>query len=153
MKKDWRIYSLRADFNGLSAKLGVDPVVVRIMRNRGLTEEQDYENFLYGTLNSAHSPEKMLDMELGVDIISASIDEGENIRVVGDYDVDGVTSTYILYDAIKNLGGNVSYDIPHRVRDGYGMNVRIVEDAYKDGVSTIITCDNGISAVDAVAKA
>jgi single-stranded-DNA-specific exonuclease len=73
--------------------------------------------------------------------------------VVGDYDVDGVTSTYILYDAIKNLGGNVSYDIPHRVRDGYGMNVRIVEDAYKDGVSTIITCDNGIAAVDAVAKA
>ena len=153
MKKDWRIYSLRADFNGLAAKLGVDPVVVRIMRNRGLTEEQDYENFLYGTLNSAHSPEKMLDMELGVDIISASIDEGENIRVVGDYDVDGVTSTYILYDAIKNLGGNVSYDIPHRVRDGYGMNVRIVEDAYNDGVSTIITCDNGIAAVDAVAKA
>jgi len=153
MKKDWRVYNLAADFNALAGKLGVDPVVVRIMRNRGIIEDGDYESFLYGTLSNVHSPEKMLDMELGVDIISASLDEGEHIRVVGDYDVDGVTSTYILYDALKSLGANVSYDIPHRVRDGYGMNIRIVEDAYNDGVNTIITCDNGIAAVDAVARA
>ena len=153
MKKDWRVFNLAADFNGLAGKLGVDPVVVRIMRNRGIIEDKDYESFLYGTLSNTHSPEKMLDMELGVDIISAALDEGEHIRVVGDYDVDGVTSTYILYDALKSLGANVSYDIPHRVRDGYGMNIRIVEDVYNDGVNTIITCDNGIAAVDAVARA
>lgn len=153
MNKNWRIYALKADFNELSRKFGIDPVVARVLRNRGLESDQDYENFLYGTLDSVHSPEDMLDIELGADIISEAIDEGKPIRVVGDYDVDGVMSTYILYDALKKLGAVVSYDIPHRVRDGYGMNERIVDDAHADGVEVIITCDNGISAVAAVKKA
>ena len=153
MRKDWRIHNLAADFNGLGQKLGVDPVVIRVMRNRGIIEDEDYRSFLYGTLADTHAPELMLDMELGADIISSGIDGGESIRIVGDYDVDGVTSTYVLYDAIKKLGGNVSYDIPHRIRDGYGINERIVMDAYNDGVSMIVTCDNGIAAVEAINKA
>ena len=153
MRKDWRIHNLAADFNGLAGKLGVDPVVIRVMRNRGITEDEDYRSFLFGSLADTHAPELMLDMELGADIISSAIDGGESIRIVGDYDVDGVTSTYVLYDAIKKLGGNVSYDIPHRIRDGYGINERIVMDAYNDGVSLIVTCDNGIAAVEAINKA
>ena len=153
MRKDWRIHNLAADFNGLAGKLGVDPVVIRVMRNRGITENEDYRSFLFGSLADTHAPELMLDMELGADIISSAIDGGESIRIVGDYDVDGVTSTYVLYDAIKKLGGNVSYDIPHRIRDGYGINERIVMDAYNDGVSLIVTCDNGIAAVEAINKA
>ena len=153
MKKDWRIYALKADFNSIAKRFGVDPVVARVLRNRGLESDKDYERFLYGTLDSVHAPEDMLDIELGADIIGEAIEEGGSIRIVGDYDVDGVMSTYILYDALKNLGAEVSYDIPHRVRDGYGINSRIVDDANEDGVEVIITCDNGISAVDAVAKA
>ena len=153
MRKDWRIHNLAADFNGLAGKLGVDPVVIRVMRNRGITEDEDYRSFLFGSLADTHAPELMLDMELGADIISSAIDGGESIRIVGDYDVDGVTSTYVLYEAIKKLGGNVSYDIPHRIRDGYGINERIVMDAYNDGVSLIVTCDNGIAAVEAINKA
>ena len=153
MTKDWRIYALKADFNELARKFGIDPVVARILRNRGLQTDEEYENYLYGTLDSVHEPESMLDIELGADIIIDAISTGRSIRIVGDYDVDGVMSTYILYDAFKNLGADVSYDIPHRVRDGYGINERIVDDAYADGVELIVTCDNGISAVDAVNKA
>ena len=153
MTKDWRIYALKADFNELARKFNIDPVVARILRNRGLQTDEEYENYLYGTLDSVHEPESMLDIELGADIIIDAISAGRSIRIVGDYDVDGVMSTYILYDAFKNLGADVSYDIPHRVRDGYGINERIVDDAYADGVELIVTCDNGISAVDAVNKA
>ena len=153
MTKDWRIYALKADFNELARKFNIDPVVARILRNRGLQTDEEYENYLYGTLDSVHEPESMLDIELGADIIIDVISAGRSIRIVGDYDVDGVMSTYILYDAFKNLGADVSYDIPHRVRDGYGINERIVDDAYADGVELIVTCDNGISAVDAVNKA
>ncbi len=153
MTKDWRIYALKADFNELARKFNIDPVVARILRNRGLQTDEEYENYLYGTLDSVHEPESMLDIELGADIIIDAISAGRSIRIVGDYDVDGVMSTYILYDAFKNLGADVSYDIPHRVRDGYGINERIVDDAYADGVELIVTCDNGIAAVDAVNKA
>ena len=153
MKKDWRIYSLRADFNGLAAKLGVDPVVVRIMRNRGLTEEQDYENVLYGTLNSAHSPEKMLDMELGVDIISASIDDGENIRVVGDYDVDGCTAVALVYKFLLQFYSNIEYYIPDRYEEGYGISRKGLDYAAETGVKLIIVLDCGIKAIDEIAYA
>ena len=153
MRKEWRIHNLGADFMGLASKLGVDPVVVRVMRNRGITEPEIYRSFLNGTLVDTHEPELMMDMELAADIISSSIDCGEKIRIVGDYDVDGVTSTFVLYDAIKNLGGDVSYDIPHRIIDGYGINERIVMDAFNAGVTTLVTCDNGIAAVDAINKA
>ncbi|HBZ03975.1 MAG TPA: single-stranded-DNA-specific exonuclease RecJ [Lachnospiraceae bacterium] len=153
MHQDWRIYAKNADFKALSEKYGIDPVVARVIRNRDVVTESDFENYIYGTLESTYAPERMMDMELGVDIIMSSIEDGENIRVVGDYDVDGVMSSYILYDGLKRAGANVSVDIPHRILDGYGINERIIEKAYNDGIHTIITCDNGIAAVNAVAKA
>lgn len=153
MHQDWRIYAKNADFKALSEKYGIDPVVARVIRNRDVVTDTDFENYIYGTLESTYAPELMMDMELGVDIIMSSIEDGENIRVVGDYDVDGVMSTYILYDGLKRAGANVSVDIPHRINDGYGINERIIDKAYNDGIHTIITCDNGIAAVNAVAKA
>ena len=124
-----------------------------MIRNRDIVTEEDFENYIYGTLENVNDPYELLDVELAADIVAGSIEAEEKIRIVGDYDVDGVTSTYILYDALRRLGADVSYDIPHRITDGYGINVRIVEQAYNDGVSTIITCDNGISAVEAVDRA
>ncbi|SNU08574.1 exonuclease RecJ [Lachnospiraceae bacterium] len=153
MHQDWRIYAKNADFKALSEKYGIDPVVARVIRNRDVVTDSDFENYIYGTLESTYAPDLMMDMELGVDIIMSSIEDGENIRVVGDYDVDGVMSSFILYDGLKKAGANVSVDIPHRITDGYGINERIIDKAYNDGVHTIITCDNGIAAVSAVAKA
>ena len=153
MKKDWRIYAKNADFNALSKRFGINPVTARIIRNRDIETPEEMERYLYGTLDSCFDPEIMTDMELGADIIMSAIETGDSIRVVGDYDVDGVMSTYILYDALKKAGANVTYDIPHRVIDGYGINERIIMQAYQDGVDVIITCDNGIAAVDAINKA
>ncbi|MBO4864411.1 MAG: single-stranded-DNA-specific exonuclease RecJ [Eubacterium sp.] len=153
MHQDWRIYAKTADFKALSARYGIDPVVARVIRNRDIETDKDYESYLFGTLDFTHDPGLMLDMELGVDIIMSSIEDGENIRVVGDYDVDGVMSSYILYDGLMKAGANVSVDIPHRINDGYGINERIIDKAYNDGIHTIITCDNGIAAVNAINKA
>ena len=153
MKQDWRIYAKKADFNALSKHFGIDPVVARVIRNRDVETDADFENYLFGSLASVHDPHTMMDMELGTDIVMTAIEDGENIRVVGDYDVDGVMSTFILYQGFRNAGANVSYDIPHRISDGYGINERIIDKAYEDGVSLIITCDNGIAAVSAINKA
>lgn len=153
MKKQWRIQAKRADFKALGERFNIDQVVARVIRNRDIETDEDFENYIYGTLESVNDPYELLDVELAADIVAGSIEAEEKIRIVGDYDVDGVTSTYILYDALRRLGADVSYDIPHRITDGYGINVRIVEQAYNDGVSTIITCDNGISAVEAVDRA
>ena len=153
MEADWRMYSKRADFDAISKRFNIDPVVARVIRNRDVEGDEAIEQFLYGTLDSCHSGSLMKDMNKGVEILSSKLDEGASIRIVGDYDVDGVTSTYILYDAIRKLGGQVSYDIPHRIADGYGINVRIIEQAASDGVDTIITCDNGIAAFDAIDRA
>ncbi len=153
MKQDWRIYAKKADFNAISAKYGIDPVIARILRNRDVVTDKEFEKYLYGTLDSVCDPREMLDIELGTDIIASAIEAGENIRVVGDYDVDGVMSTYILYDGLKNAGANVSYDIPHRIQDGYGINERIIRKAFEEGIDVIITCDNGIAAVNSIAVA
>ena len=153
MKQDWRIYAKKADFNAISAKYGIDPVIARILRNRDVVTDKDFEKYLYGTLDSVCDPREMLDIELGTDIIASAIEAGENIRVVGDYDVDGVMSTYILYDGLKNAGANVSFDIPHRIQDGYGINERIIRKAFEEGIDVIITCDNGIAAVNSIAVA
>lgn len=153
MDAEWRVYSKRADFNYLAKKYNIDPVVARILRNRDLTSEKDIEMYLYGTLNDCHDPHLLLDMDKAVDIMAEKIKEKKKIRIVSDYDVDGVTSNYILFHALKTIGADVSYDIPDRIKDGYGMNIRIVDEAFKAGVDTIITCDNGIAAFSAIDKA
>lgn len=153
MDTAWRMYSKRADFNLLAKKFNIDPVVARVIRNRDIVDDKDIEMYLYGTLKDVHDPHLLKDMDKACSIMAEKIRAGKKIRIVSDYDVDGVTSNYILLHALKRLGAEVSYDIPDRIKDGYGMNERIVDAAYNDGVDTIITCDNGIAAFTAVEKA
>ena len=144
----WYVYGKKADFNSLGAKYGISPIIARIMINRGINEDE-FDMFLNGTLDDLHDGRLMTDMELAADIIAESVEEGRKIRVVGDYDIDGVCSTYILVHALQRMNADVSFDIPDRIRDGYGINTNIINRAYDDGIELIITCDNGISAHEA----
>ncbi len=148
----WMLNRRGADFKGLAAKLGVDPVLVMLMVNRGITSLEDMEHFLHPTLNFP-DPHLLADVDLACELLMYAIDEGTHIRVIGDYDVDGIMSTYILVTAIEDCGGLVDYSLPHRVEDGYGINPAMVEKAAAEGVGLIITCDNGIAATPAIARA
>lgn len=159
-KEIWMVQTKRADFNGLAEKLGVTPVSVRIMRNRGLETEESMRRYLYGTLDELYDGGLMTDMEKAVEILSDKLRKGIRLRVIGDYDIDGVCSTYLLLVGLKRaakaLGGNpeqVDYEIPDRIKDGYGINEAIIRQAASDQVDTIITCDNGISASKEIALA
>ena len=134
-------------------ELGIDPLCARVIRNRGAETIDDARNYLEGDMSLLHDPFLLPDMDKAVTGLLDAIDKGEKIRVVGDYDVDGVTSTCILVKGISACGGDVSYAIPHRLKDGYGINDDIVRDASQSGVGLIITCDNGIAAASQVALA
>ncbi len=153
MKQRWMVQNKNADFQGIGRSLSIDPVTVRILRNRGLTTAEEMKAFLEADEKQFCNPYLMKDMELGVSIIIASIQNGERIRIIGDYDVDGITSSYILYRAITSLNGDVTVAIPHRVKDGYGLNANLINQCKEDGIQTIITCDNGVSAGEALALA
>lgn len=150
--QNWMIRTKRGDFEGLSHKFNIDPVVARILVNRGL-EENEFESFLHPQLSDLQDAYLMEDMNQAVRIICHDIEEGHSIRIVSDYDVDGVMSNYILYKGFQRVGATVDYVIPHRIKDGYGINEEIIQKAYEDGIHTIVTCDNGISANAALAKA
>ena len=159
-KEVWMLQTKRADFQGLSAALGVSPVAVRIMRNRGLETEEDMRRYLYGTVDELYDGGLMKDMGKAVQILLDKLKSGMKIRIIGDYDIDGVCSTYLLYvglrraarvlDGVEHL---IDYEIPDRIKDGYGINEGIIRQAAVDGVDTIITCDNGISASKEIALA
>lgn len=151
-EQNWVICTKRADFDALSKQFHIDPVVARILINRGL-EESQFGAFLHPDLDNLHDPFLMEDMNQAVRIIIHDIEEGHSIRIVSDYDVDGVMSNYILYKGLKRIGADVDYVIPHRVKDGYGINEEIINKAIEDGIHTIVTCDNGIAANAALAKA
>ena len=146
----WILQRKAADYKGLSEKLNVDPVIVRLMVNRGLSTYEEMEEYLHPTLDNFPDPHLFADMDEACGLLMDAIDEGVKIRVVGDYDVDGIMSTYILTSAIKEVGGDVDYAVPHRMVDGYGINPEMVQAAFDDGVRFIITCDNGIAAAPAV---
>lgn len=145
----WVVAAKSADFKKIADRFDIDPVVARVMRNRDLIDMDEMESFLYGEDDALHDPYLLPDMDKATEIILEAIDKGQHIRIIGDYDVDGVTSTYILYKGIEGLGGRVDYAIPHRVTDGYGVNEQLIRQAHEDGVELIVTCDNGIAAVDA----
>lgn len=145
----WMLATKRCDFKQIGDNLGVDQVVVRIMRNRGLENEESMRKFLNADSRSFYSYEYMKDVDKAVEILMDKIDEEQRIRVIGDYDVDGIMSTYILSKGLQICGADVDAVIPHRIRDGYGISEGLIDDAYADGVDTIITCDNGIAARDA----
>ena len=154
-KEIWMLQTKRADFNGLAMRLGVSPVAVRIMRNRGLLDESEMRKYLYGTLDDLYDPRQMKGMETAAGIIEKKLIEGKKIRIIGDYDIDGVCSTYILLKGFHRAAGNgqIDYERPDRIRDGYGINESIIRQAAEDGIDTLVTCDNGIAALKEISIA
>lgn len=149
----WKVYAKKADFKKIGEKFGIDQVVARIIRNRGVTEDSQFEEYLYGTVKELSSPLLMEDMETAVFLIKEAIASRKKIRIVGDYDIDGICSIYILHTGLQSIGAVADYVVPDRIADGYGINENIIKRAHDDGVEFIITCDNGIAASEAVAYA
>ena len=146
----WMVHSKKADFDGFAKALGVSPIVARIMRNKDLESIEAQRAFLDNSLEGLHNPSLMKDMDKAIDIIKLKIEEGKHIRVIGDYDIDGICSTYILVKGLQGVGVFVTYDIPDRILDGYGINENLIKKAYDEGVDTIVTCDNGIAAIEQI---
>lgn len=149
----WFVAEKKADFDAWSKKFNISPVTARIIRNRDIFSEEEVERYLNGSFLDMYPPELMLDMEDAAAIIEEQLRSGKKIRVIGDYDVDGITSAHILTKGLHALSADVDTVIPHRIKDGYGLNDQLIEDAYADGIKTIITCDNGIAAAPQIALA
>lgn len=159
------VQTKRADFNGLAKELGVSPVSVRIMRNRGMETKETMERYLYGTLDGLYDGGRMKNMGEAVALLIKKLREEKRIRVIGDYDIDGVCASYLLLTGLRRAGrelgktagpagsSRIDYEIPDRVRDGYGINEAIIRQAAADGVDTLVTCDNGIAAAKEIALA
>lgn len=142
----WFVAAKKADFDKWAKEFQISPVLARIIRNRDLTEERQVRKYLYGTLEDCYSPWLLKDMDRAVELVQEAIAENIRIRVIGDYDVDGICSSYILTKGLQILGAQVDTAIPHRIHDGYGLNEHLIEEAKRDGIGMIITCDNGIAA-------
>lgn len=150
MKEKWVVSAKKADFQAIGQHFGIDPVLARIMRNRGLTDLQEMNLYLHGTRADLNDPHLLKDANLAAQILREKIKEKKRIRIIGDYDIDGIQSTYILYCALRRLGADADFVIPDRILDGYGLNEHLVTRASQDGIDTILTCDNGISAIDQI---
>ena len=146
----WMLQTKRADFNAIAARFHISPVTARIIRNRDVEGEKAIDRYLNGTLDQLYDPHLMKDMDKAAALILEKIRAGVRIRIVGDYDIDGVCSTYLLYRGLTRCGADVDYQIPERIRDGYGINESIIRKAKEEGIDTIVTCDNGIAALEQV---
>ena len=142
----WFVASKRADFNKIGEVFHISPVTARLMRIRDLSTIEVMQRYVYGSLSDLFDPHLLKDADKGAEIIKEKIEAGIKIRISSDYDVDGVSSNYILYQGLKRCGADLDYKIPDRVEDGYGINEHLIEQAAEDGIDTIITCDNGIAA-------
>lgn len=147
----WFLMRKGADFQEISQKFHVSPVIARLIRNRDVVGDSEIEFYLHGNMENLYDGILMKDMAVAVDIIREKIQDKKQIRIIGDYDIDGVNATYILLEGIEKLGGNVSVDIPDRMKDGYGLNKSLIDRAFENGVDTIVTCDNGIAAREEIA--
>ena len=147
----WFVAMKKADFNGIAEKYQISPIIARLMRNRDVVGDDAIDFYLNGTVEDLYDGLLMKDMERAVDILKEKIEEGKKIRVIGDYDIDGVNATYILQQGLAGLGADVDTDIPDRIKDGYGLNQMLIDRALEDDVDTIITCDNGIAAMNEIA--
>lgn len=146
----WMLQTKRADFSAIAAQFGISPVTARVIRNRNVTDLESIRRYLRGTLRDLYDPHLMKDMDRAAELIEQKIKAGRRIRIVGDYDIDGVCATYLLCKGLKRCGAYVDYQIPERIKDGYGINESIIRKASKDGIDTIVTCDNGISALSQI---
>lgn len=149
----WFLSAKKADFNEIARQYHIDPVVARIIRNRDLISEEEIKCYLHGTIEDMHTFSLLKDIDRAIEILIHKIREQKKIRIIGDYDVDGICSTYILYKGLSLCGAKVDAVIPHRMKDGYGINEQLIESAIHDEIDTIVTCDNGIAAKEAFAYA
>mgnify|MGYP004518473451 FL=1 len=147
----WFVTMKKADFNGIAEKYQISPIIARLMRNRDVIGDEAINFYLNGTVEDLYDGLLMKDMDRAVDILKEKIEEGKKIRVIGDYDIDGVNATYILQQGLAGLGADVDTDIPDRIKDGYGLNQMLIDRALEADVDTIITCDNGIAARSEIA--
>ena len=147
----WFVAMKKADFNGIAEKYQISPIIARLMRNRDVIGDEAIDFYLNGTVEDLYDGLLMKDMDRAVDILKEKIEEGKKSRVIGDYDIDGVNATYILQQGLAGLGADVDTDIPDRIKDGYGLNQMLIDRALEDDVDTIITCDNGIAAMNEIA--
>ena len=149
-KEKWFIKTKRADFEAIGRRYNVSPILARIIRNRDIIEDSDIDMYLNGNIDSMHSPWMFKDMDTAVEIINIKVNQHNKIRIICDYDIDGICSGFILLECLEKLGSDVDVVVPHRIEDGYGINEHLIKQAYDDGVDTIITCDNGIAAKSAI---
>ena len=149
----WFVSAKKADFNGIGEKYHISPVLARIIRNRDIVEDSEIERYLHGSMEDIYDGSLMKDMGKAVDILWEKIQGGKKIRVIGDYDVDGICAAYILKKGLSLCGADVDTVIPHRIKDGYGINEQLIQDAFEEGIDTIVTCDNGIAAHGQIAYA
>lgn len=149
----WFISAKKADFNGIGEKYHISPVLARIIRNRDIVEDSEIERYLHGSMEDIYDGSLMKDMRKAADILWKKIQGGKKIRVIGDYDVDGICAAYILKKGLSLCGADVDTVIPHRIKDGYGINEQLIQDAFEEGIDTIVTCDNGIAAHGQIAYA
>lgn len=150
MNSKWMVYAKKADFKQIASEYGIDQVLARIIRNRDICGSKDIDMYLNGNLNDIHNPHSMKDADKFVDIITKKIEEHKPVRIIGDYDIDGLCSIYILFCGLKAAGADVDYVVPHRINDGYGINEHLIDNAINEGIDTIVTCDNGIAAYNQV---
>lgn len=149
----WFLTRKGADFQGISQRFHISPILARLIRNRDVIGDEAIDLYLNGTIAELYDGILMRDMDTAVSILQEKIREGKDIRIIGDYDIDGINATYILLEGLGELGAKVSIDIPDRMKDGYGLNKNLIDRAFDDGVDTIVTCDNGIAAKDEIAYA
>lgn len=147
----WVMIRKGADFAGIGKKFQISPRLACLIRNRDVVGEEAIGQYLNGTIGDLCDGMLMKDMDKAVEILREKLEEGKRLRVIGDYDIDGVNATYILLEGLKRLGADADYDIPDRMTDGYGLNIHLIQRAYDDGVDTVLTCDNGIAAAEEIA--
>ena len=149
----WVVAAKRADFAAIGKEFGIDPVIARLIRNRDVQDRDEIRRYLYGKVDELASPHLMKDVDKAVEILRNKIKEKKRIRIIGDYDIDGVVSTFILIKGLKRAGALADTYIPDRVADGYGIHEHLIERAVNDGIDVIVTCDNGIAAYNEIAMA
>lgn len=146
----WVVSAKKADFKEIGQKFHIDQVTARLIRNRDVVGDAAIDEYLNGGISNMHDPFLLKDMDKAVKLLTEKISGQKKIRIIGDYDIDGVTSTYILYKGLLRFGAKADYDIPDRIKDGYGINLHLIQKAYEEGIDTILTCDNGISAIEQI---
>nr|WP_294492769.1 single-stranded-DNA-specific exonuclease RecJ [uncultured Anaerosporobacter sp.] len=153
MKEKWFLKNKKEDFVKIANEHHISEVLARLLVNRGLANSEDINAYLHSSTDTMHNPHHLKDVDYACDILEEKIRGNTRIRIVGDYDVDGVVSTFLLYTALSRVGANVDYEIPERMKDGYGININIIKAAKEAGIDTIITCDNGIAAIEQIGYA